>query len=79
MAMAKTPSETLPKYLRRRSMEESESLEDFAPVRSVFSVGSEREAGSKSRLGREEAVGAVGGGGRGCSGDAALGGTWDAR
>lgn len=57
-------------------MEEREFLEDFAPVRSVCS---KRSAGSKSRLGREEVVDAAGGGGGGCSGDVALGGTWDAR
>lgn len=75
--MAKIPSETLAKYLFRRSMEERVSLEDFAPVRPVLSAFSGRSAGSKSRLGRDEV--AAGGGGGGCSGDVALGGTWDAR
>ena len=57
-------------------MEERESFEDFAPVRSAFSGCSERSAGSKSRLGREVAGG---GGGGGCLDEVASGGTWCAR
>lgn len=55
-ATASTPRERRPKNRRFRSILESESLEDFAPVRWVFS-GS---AGWKSRLGSDD-----GGGGGG--------------
>lgn len=76
--MANIPSDNLARYLLRRSMEERESLEDFAPVRSVVSACGERSAGSKSRLGSDEVV-AVGAGGGGSLNEAALGGTLDAR
>jgi hypothetical protein len=77
-------SETRPKCFRRRSMEERESLEDFAPVRSDVSACCERSAGSKSRLGRDEVVAdAAAGLGGGCccclGDDGGFGGTWDAR